>query len=276
MAYEWIEAGLDYLSCSLALSAPGTDFWAFNCGKILEEIGMDGHKMEERQMNGYRGVSAGNCFIGARDDGYFLNLTGGYADLFFDRIHRPDLHYSRVDVQITVKMTEMSDNVAKGAYRDATAHNNSLSQARRRKLYIIVGSDGGDTLYIGSPHSEQRGRIYNKAVQSGLDRYLGTWRWEVVFRNDLASSFVRTLNDVAMPRDEYCLAAVCKWYADRGVSTTDLRAGSNVVLPRQRSARTDVERKLKWLEEQVKPTIGYLCELGFRDTLLVLLGLGSE
>jgi len=42
-------------------------------------------------------------------------------------------------------------------------------------------------------------------------------------------------------------------------------------LPLVRTLPTDVETKLRWLDEQVKPTIRYLCGLGFRDTLLVKL-----
>lgn len=39
---------------------------------------------------------------------------------------------------------------------------------------------------------------------------------------------------------------------------------------------TDVERKLQWVERQVSPTIKYLCELGFRDRIVELLGLDGE
>ena len=40
------------------------------------------------------------------------------------------------------------------------------------------------------------------------------------------------------------------------------------MLPLQRTLPTDVERKLHWLSTQVRPTVEYLCKLGFRDTLL--------
>jgi len=39
-------------------------------------------------------------------------------------------------------------------------------------------------------------------------------------------------------------------------------------MPLIRTLPTDVEAKLRWLEYQVAPTVKYLCELGFRDTLL--------
>lgn len=270
---EWIESGYDYLSGSLPLDANGAELWAFKCRKVVETIARDGHEIRERSMNGYDGISAGNCFVGVRSDGYFINLTGGYADQYIEQVDRPDLHYSRVDIQTTVKFHVKQDDIAQKAYANASYHNNGLPSARQRKLYIIIGSDGGDTLYIGAPSSDQRGRIYNKAVQSGLDRYLGCWRYEVVLRNDLARACVQSQRNAPMSRYEYLLAYLCEWYDERGVGTSHLCAVGNVVIPRQRASRTDVERKLKWLEEQVKPSIVYLCELGFRDTLLVLLGL---
>ena len=272
---EWIEVGIDYLSMTLDRSAYHIGAWTNRCYRVIEAIGKEGHEVRERSMNGYHGISAGNCFIGDRQDGYFVNLTGEYANRFLDEVYRPDAHYSRVDLQLTVKFNPVTGDIAQKGYASATHHNLTLPKPRQRKLYIIIGSDNGDTLYIGAPSSEQRGRLYNKAIQSGLDRYVGCWRYEVVFRNDLATECLNQCIGSFMPRNEYILAAVCKWYAERGVNTAHLQASSDVALPRQRAVKTDVERKLEWLTEQVKPTIRYLCDLGFRDTLLSLLELGD-
>lgn len=270
---EWVEAGYDYLSATLPLGAPRSTQWAQTGARILEEISLEGHQVKPRSMNGYSGLGVGNCFIGERDDGYFINLTGEYADRYVDAIKHPEMHVSRVDLQITVKFAETQLRLAKEAYSNATHHNGTLPPHKRRKLYIIVGSDDADTLYIGAPSSEQRGRLYNKALQSGLDRYLGCWRYEVVYKNDLASQCVNLGYHTTLPRSKYIVANVRRWYADRGVSIDFLQSCGDVVIPRQRHIRTDVERKLEWLEGQVKPTVRYLCELGFRDTILVLLGL---
>lgn len=44
----------------------------------------------------------------------------------------------------------------------------------------------------------------------------------------------------------------------------------------QKTQPTDIERKLEWLRLQVAPTVRYLLEQGYRDTLLVSLGLESD
>lgn len=273
---EWAEAGIDWLSCSLPLDAPSVQRWRADCTWTIESISREGHQVVPRSMNGYHGVSCGNCFIGEREDGYWFNLTGEYANRFFQHTYHPNAHYSRIDAQITVKYTEPRPDIGKDSYYAASYHNDRTPIARRRKLYIIIGSDGGDTLYIGAPSSDQRGRMYNKAVQSQLERYTGCWRWEVVFKNDLATEYANKLAGQPERASQHVFGTVAAWYGDRGVIIPGIGDMGAVILPKQRAVATDVERKLQWVERQVAPTIKYLCELGFRDTLLALMGLDGE
>ena len=273
---EWAEAGIDWLSCSLPLDADNVQQWRSWCTWSIEAISREGHQVIPRSMNGYHGVSVGNCFIGEREDGYWFNLTGEYANRFFQHTYHPKAHYSRIDAQITVKYTEPRPDIGKDSYYAASYHNDRIPTSRRRKLYIIIGSDGGDTLYIGAPSSDQRGRMYNKAVQSQLERYKDCWRWEVVFKNDLATRYAADLAGQPERASKHVFGTVSTWYADRGVILPGIGDMGAVVLPKQRAVATDVEKKLLWVERQVTPTIRYLCELGFRDTLLAMLGLDKQ
>jgi len=273
---EWAEAGIDWLSCSLPLDAPNVNQWRARCAWCIEGIAREGHAVAPRVLNGYRGASTGNCFIGEREDGYWFNLTGEYANRYFEHTYHPKAHYSRIDAQITAKYVQSQPDIGKDAYYAASDHNQRIPAGRRRKLYIILGSDGGDTLYIGAPSSEQRGRMYNKEVQSQMERYRGCWRWEVVFKNDLASEFAAGLAQEPSNATRYVFASVANWYKERGVIIPGMHDMGAVVLPKQRAVSTDVERKLQWVERQVSPTIKYLCELGFRDRIVELLGLDGE
>lgn len=273
---EWAEAGIDWLSCSLKLDAPNVQQWRSACTWAIESISREGHQVIPRSMNGYHGVSVGNCFIGEREDGYWFNLTGEYANRFFHHTYHPNAHYSRIDAQITVKYVEARPDIGKDTYYAAHHFNDRLPSARRRKLFIIIGSDGGDTCYIGAPTSDQRGRMYNKAVQSQLERYKGCWRWEVVFKNELSTRYASDLARQPTGASQHVFGTVSTWYADRGCVIPGIGDMGAVILPKQRAVATDVERKLQWVERQVTPTIRYLCELGFRDTLLVLLGLDEK
>lgn len=272
---EWAESGIDWLSCSLRLDATNVAQWRHQCTWCIEGIAREGHQVVPRKLNGYHGVSVGNCFIGEREDGYWFNLTGEYANRYFHHTYHPEAHYSRIDAQITVKYTEPRPDIGKDAYYAASHHNDRLSAAKRRKLYIIIGSDGGDTLYIGAPSSDQRGRMYNKEVQSQIERYRGCWRWEVVFKNDLATDYAAQLASRPDRASKHVFGTVAAWYGDRGVILPGMHDMGAVILPKQRAVSTDVERKLQWLERQVAPTVRYLCELGFRDTIAAALGLNE-
>jgi len=268
---ERITAGIDWLS----LSMPDTDdeyhIWRRSCYEAIEGISREGYKVESRSLLGYTGVSSGNCFIGEKEGGGFCQITGEKAQNWFDHVYHRNAKVSRIDVQITTKLTTMDRSIAKEAYRNATLENKTLPVSRRRKLWIIVGSDGGDTFYLGSASSEQRARVYNKEVQSEDVEYTRCWRYEVVFRNELATQFARSYRTGGNVRPKLVLDTVTKWLSVRGVDIAGIERVNGVVLPIERTRPTDVERKFEWLTTQVKPTIRYLIELGFRDTLLALL-----
>lgn len=268
MDVELVTSGIDWVSCTLTREARDYHVWRRNVIQAVERVANEGYTIQERRLLGYEGISAGNCFVGENDAGSFAQFTGEKADWAFDYTTHPEVHYSRIDVQTSVKYAEYQANIGKKAYRDSIRANEALPAGRKRKVWIIVGSDGGDTCYIGSASSNQRCRIYNKERQSDDLRYTRSWRYEVVFKNELATSFATNLSASALNRTEYCLETCVAWCASRGVDVSAFGSGGRVVLPIQRTLPTDVERKLHWLAHQVRPTIEYLCTLGFRDTIL--------
>lgn len=260
---EVITAGIDWLSLSMPNTALAYQSWRYACIRALETIALGGYKIEPRRLLGYEGHSAGNCFIGENEHGSFAQFTGEKANDVFSQVYSPNCKVSRLDVQLTAKYDEMPSGIAKEAYASAIRANEDLPTGRRRKCYIIVGSDGGDTAYIGSPSSEQRGRIYNKEIQSELVAYTRCWRYEVVFRNELSTSAAGQCPYPLVERAEWCVSVACKWFGSRGISISGIQPGLDVVLPLERTRPTDVERKLEWLKTQVAPTVRYLRSLGF-------------
>lgn len=265
---EELQSGIDWLTLTLPRSARHVSAWKRSCLNAIERISAVGYPVELRKLLGYEGVSSGNCFFGEREDGFICQLTGNHANDHFDAVWRDDCNVPRIDLQFTAKFEQMPSNIAKKGYHDATLANSELSSGRRRKLYIIIGSDGGDTLYIGAPSSNQRGRLYNKAVQSELPEHTRSWRYEVVFRNELARNCAGAIPSDAKLRAEYVVAIVSAWYEVRGINTSLFYSGTTPALPLQRALPTDIERKLQWIRTQVAPTIRYLNEIGFRDILL--------
>jgi hypothetical protein len=272
---ELVTAGLDWLTLTLPLGAELDQEFIERGLRCLDKIVDEGNELQYRDLQGYRGVGVGGSFVGTRTDGHMIQMSGRHADMFFSEVYRPDAHVSRVDVQVTVKFKHMPKRVAKEAYRDATAENATIPMGRRRKIYIIVGSDGGDTVYIGSPSSEQRGRIYNKEVQSEDPAYIRTWRYEAVLKNEHAMALCRSCQARPDARAQFCSDYTAIWFEKRGVSIPWTQSEAIVVIPPIKTLPTDIERKLNWLKHQVRPTVEYLLTQLDRETILQLLGLSQ-
>lgn len=270
---EQVTSGIDWLSMSLQREALLNQQWVETCLKHLDTVVSDGYKLEYRNWNGYSGVGAGGCFVGEREDGHYAQFSGVYADTAFDKVYRYDAHISRIDLQTTVKYKVMPKRIAKEAYRDAMAENAALPSSRRRKIYIIVGSDGGDTCYVGSPSSDERGRIYNKEVQSEDILYSRTWRYESVFKNAKAEVCSSSIAKSTTPRAQFISDMVGHWWEKRGVSVPWLLTDAPLPIRPIRTLPTDIERKRNWLVHQVRPTVEYLLTVCERDDILQLLGL---
>jgi hypothetical protein len=273
---EQLTAGVDWLTLTLPWGAPEESAW-FQRGLVeLMRIQGEGYDLVERALLGYRGHSCGNCFCGERDDGRMMQFSGRFAEQAFDYVYRTDAHISRLDVQVTIKHDVMPLNVAGRSYHDALNQGSELRSGQKRKCYLITGSDGGQTLYVGSMSSDQRGRLYNKEVQSESPEYVRTWRYEVVLRNERAQGLGDRLLAQTEGRPDFLSAFVAMWWQSRGVYTPWSFDETIAPLSPQKTLPTDVERQMSWIGVQVAPTVKRLIAAGYRDTLLVRLGFSTE
>lgn len=273
---EVMQAGVDWLSATLLREEPQSAAWYAYVTNCVLTVHREGNELEARSLLGFNGLKSGGCFAGENEQRYYVQLAGEYADRFYEGIDRHRPHYSRLDLQVTVKYREYQPDIAKGVYRDFLSGNEELPTPNRRKGYIIIGSDGGDTVYLGAPSSRQRCRIYNKAKQSEREAYERCWRYEVVLRNELARDWAAVCYHLGVPLPELCLNTVGAWLEVRGVRVPFRFRGDVAVLPKVRTLPTDVERKLEWLRTQVAPTVTYLIELGFESIIREALGISDE
>jgi hypothetical protein len=132
--------------------------------------------------------SEGGCFVGTGEQGgkyhCMLQLSGPLADrlgpmlIGGHEVGEGVGRAARIDLQITI---------AEALDLDALA--GRLVGETRSQITIyrtLQGGRVGDTLYIGSPKSDKRTRIYHKAN--------GT-RYEIQFRRDYASSIAEMIRD---------------------------------------------------------------------------------
>lgn len=261
---EEVRAGIDWISCSIPEAAEGVQAWASECIDIIALIGDDGHSVQPFGLNGYKGVMSGGSFYGKREDGRYMQLSGAYAQEYYRRIARADLHISRLDLAVTVKFRVMPKNLGQVAYMAAIEADRSLPAGRHRKLWYMSGSDGGYTVYIGSPSSEQRARIYNKEIQSDTQEYARCWRYEVVLRNALANSQFESLCAVHEVYAALIVSStVWSWLLLRGVNAAWSSDTGEAILPMVKRTPSDADRKIQWLKKQVKPAVKWLIEHGY-------------
>lgn len=272
---EAIYGGVDYLCCTLPADIPYGWAWSITCEHIIKEIARDGYELEAFTRNGYRGTGAGGCFFGTRDDGAYLQLAGHYAGDLLDRVARDDVHVSRLDLQATVKYRTYAPGVGEQVYRNAVDANGAVVGSRRRRIWYMSGNDGGYTCYIGSPTSEQRAKVYNKAVQSEKVEYERCWRWEVTGKNEYATAWYRAVVKEHEQRPMLCARMVASWFALRGAPPSWGPYTPLITLPLIKEIPSDAEKKIRWLREQVRPAVLWLTSRGYEQKVLEALDLGE-
>jgi hypothetical protein len=116
----------------------------------------------------------------------------------------------------------------------------------------MLNEDRGDTLYVGAPASDQRGRLYDKQRESREPEWERCWRYEVQYRRDAAVSAVRSIAGT-LDTGEATAALVHRWFTDRGIAPRyQPVVGSELAPPTRRSP--DDARWLTWARKCVQPT----------------------
>lgn len=116
----------------------------------------------------------------------------------------------------------------------------------------MVNQDRGDTLYIGAPASDQRGRLYDKGRESDEPEWERCWRYEVQFRRAAAVSAMRQVASTPQP-GATTAALVHSWFGSRGVDPC-FRPDVAAQLVEPSRPTPDAERWLKWVRRCVQPT----------------------
>jgi len=265
---QTVYAGVDWISATLGREDTSDQMWLYKGIQSLEAVAMLGNAYKRRSMLGFDGWECAGCFIGSNETRHYAQFAGKYANDAYRSIIHPDVHISRIDLQVTVQYD--IELIKEGRYQYARAihHNKSIPEYRRRKIHLYAGSDGGDTVYLGSPSSDVRGRLYNKAKQSGDTAYERSWRYEVVYRNESAANVFRRCIDADNAAAAIICAEVLNWYHERGVDILGVELGEHNPIASPKSARTDVQRKLAWIRTQVIPTIRKLAEMGYAEELM--------
>lgn len=222
-----------------------------------------GGKYEERPFSshGFRGVQRGSVVLARKDDNLLLQVSSDAAAAAARCLPTGGLNIPRLDLAVTVWFDNDDMERAIKALPGAVTEGEKIRGKKKRRVRLEYAPGQGDTLYLGAPSSNQRGRLYDKWRESGDGYYAGAWRWEVQLRNERAEKAWPVVAGKAECHAQVS-SVVKEWWESRGVGIPipfccDIPTVAPVARP-----RPDDTRRLAWLADQVRP-----CILGLIDRL---------
>lgn len=233
------------------------------------------------KFSGYDGWSIQGVRYGQRSDSTILMLSGHAASLNWEPALSFCDNITRIDLALTVTLAEPWPGIAKTAYEFIVGPGKTDNRFTR-KFSLVVNSEGGETLYIGSRASDQFGRLYDKGREQGeaLNLPAGKiWRYEVEFKSYRASKVGSQL----LERSKQCNGLVVNamadtvylWFMARGILPISHKS-DEVPFALDVSAKvTDDEVTLSWLSTSVSPAVRRLFQNGKKRETLLALGLLS-
>lgn len=268
-----VEIGCDWLTMTLNHNNGDLSFHLDRLLAFEKSLLQDGHSQELSQWQGYSGRKTGSFFVGERADGYCVRVSGSAAASAFGILYRPDWHVSRLDLAVTVWLTPAVSGLGLDALQSARLAKIAGKVKNPATITHYEDDNGGFTLYIGKRTSAFYSRLYNKEAQSKDMYYEGAWRYELELHNQTASSTASELFYSLFPQQEAICSAVWSYYHGKGINPAfpTFPTGFEVVSPLKES--TTVEKQLRWLETQVRPTVAELIRNGYTSSAMAALGL---
>lgn len=264
-----VEAGMDWLTAVSRNEIGGRNLEELYRVREAEAVTV-GFLPTFDQKYGYEGFRCGKLFFGRRGESSMLIVSSSDAQQLAQVIDWENCHATRIDLQVT----SWRNYVENWAETQKAALENAIEANTGNKLpepVLIVPRKGkGQTLAVGSRSSPRYGRLYDKGAESGDEYYASSWRYEVEYKGDAATHILRALRTARFGTD-FILRSVAgqfdAWHISRTFNTQ-----SPIRPAPLGKRRTDVQRKLDWLNKQVRGTVDKLRELGLELDALAALG----
>jgi DNA relaxase NicK len=219
-------------------------------------------------MKGYRGWHSPHVRMGSRPGGVLLSLSAQKSgDNWRDAFAAAE-NCSRLDLAVDVRSDPPVNAIALDIYRQMG--HRPLRNGRPSSSRLILGSDGGSTVYIGSRQSDFFGRVYDKGVEQQTHRRSEWWRWELEVKGRSAKVLAHQVSSVDVESVAIgCIVA--GWFRRRcGLA---FPFSEDLALCKWEPESTTVDKKLHWLSSQVRPTVIELLRRGESERLWASLDL---
>jgi len=272
---EVVSAGVDWITCTSTHENSLLSFQSLVDETLCSQRNQ-GNFIRPWAGLGYQGYKCGPFIAGSRNDGYLLLMSGEDANLVWQRFRSWATKVTRFDVQITVR-------TARGPHHEISRCLRGVNTANKKRgrpiqLKQIRDNNSGYSIQLGSRSSEECGRLYDKHAESGDKRYLRCVRAETELkrrRADFASRYFASFPVGTIP----IVPFVSQWFENRGANLRLPGETLHLLMPQDVSGGqgvlTDVNRSLRWLENQVRPSVERLKAYGHLNEVLTALGLDN-
>jgi len=230
---------VDYLVATVPLSSVEEETLDRLAGLVIEG--------EYRKVYGYRGFVKNSIYVGDNGNRMMIQATGSAANEAVDLVNAEwqQLSVARLDIQLTVLVAD-ADSVIRS----------TMPPMAYKAVRMINLGERGSTLYVGSPKSRCRLRIYNKTAEAGEDRIDGNERLriELQLRDDYADRAL--INIEAGTADMFFRHYVSRMSDGYITSIVDRAlANSNMLSMTDRVTEKSTEGRREWIEHCVLPAL---------------------
>jgi len=222
-------------------------------------------------MAGFSGVQSLGVQYGIRNKEVIVRLSGDLAHIAWRRIYELGENCTRIDLELTARCDGSVRRRVRKAYREARRV--SHRRVNAPAVTLVDCTTGGTTCYLGKRCSGSFGRVYDKEAESGLEKFRGAVRYEVEYKGAYARQVARALDQGNTPLDRIA-GYLQTFFRARGVAWP---YSSTKPLFLEAPARADDhQRSLKWIRDQVRPTVQRLIECGLEGEVFEALGFGPK
>lgn len=272
-------ATVDYLTLTTSKDELGTEWYkGFNDIRKYHPESR-GREVKDRNLLGYSGFAIdGMLWWGhSHRQGYILQATSKFADDFFGKFYSPFSKVTRIDIAVTMPLKPIDKRLAERHYKKQVE-----AGAKSGKARLMTSSAGGATLYLGSTKSQTFGRLYDKSAQTKVGDQGSLWRYEVVIRKPRASVLAELIHETLKEQSftsrsrDLMASYVYQWFFSRGVKPFWTLDEVEEVPLHVDYQETSADRKLRWIREQVAPSVAWLYDNGFSAELEDAIGFQME
>lgn len=210
---------------------------------------------------------AGSIRVGFSEQLGWIAIASSSSAEVWPKLVGPKSKVTRIDLAVTQSLLIEVDEVPRRYYEALT--NKDIAT---RNYSLVQNTKRGQTLYVGSRQSEKFGRLYDKGVESGEALAGYRYRWEVEYKKPSSDRVARVLGAVKEYLAETITAMVFEFFDLRGIPPLFPKSGHAINLTTETHI-TSLDRKLKWIRSQVRPSIGEIVMAGRSRDLFEAFGI---